>query len=368
MDYTTLSQILFNHLDWHPARIKTFAQLTIALIMSGSVTLKHLAQGFQTESKLDSVHRQIQRFLKNQIIDFHWFGMMIREFMGLNGKFYVALDRTNWDFGVFHINFLFITVVFGKVSIPIVWMLLDKKGNSNTSERIDLMRKFLKIIPADQIIALLGDREFIGYDWFQFLERQNIMYVMRIKSNTQMKHKNGGMVDAKLIFAHLKINEYLQMDTKIWGLKVQVIGLKLPNGELLILASTRNIAIDVLEAYRDRWPIERTFLCLKTKGFNFERTHIKDNDKLAKLMAIAVLALSICVKVGAILNEENPIKIKKHGRKLYSLFTYGIDWIKRLLLNKCCNKYDNIKSKILSDTKINKKNKEYIKSPTLAAS
>lgn len=87
---------------------------------------------------------------------------MIRDFMGLHGKVYVALDRTNWDFGIFHINFLFITAIYGKVSIPMVWMLLDKEGNSNTQERIDLMNRFLKIISVDQIIALLGDREFIG--------------------------------------------------------------------------------------------------------------------------------------------------------------------------------------------------------------
>lgn len=347
MDYVTLSQILFKHLDWHPARVKTFSQAVIALIMSGSVTLKHLAQGFQTDSKINSIHRQLQRFLKEQIIDFHLFGIIIRELMGLHGKVYVALDRTNWNFGMFHINFLFITIIFGKVSIPIVWMLLDKKGNSNTKERIDLMNKFLKIIPAHQIIALLGDREFIGYNWFQFLEEQKILYVMRIKNNTQMKHKNGGMVDAKLFFAHLATNEYLQVDTKIWEMKVQMTCLKMPTGELLILASTKNIGIDVLEAYRERWTIERTFLCLKTKGFNFERTHIKDNDKLAKLMAIAVLALSICVKAGKILDAQTPIKIKKHGKKLYSLFTYGIDWLKGIFLNKYKNKNHCIFSRIL---------------------
>lgn len=347
MDIATLSHIILNHFTWHPARANTFVQGTLSLIMGGSVTLKHMAQCFQTEAKLDSVHRQLQRFLKDQVIDFHIFSIMIRDFMGLHGRAYVALDRTNWDFGVFHINFLFITVVYGKVSIPIVWMLLDKEGNSNTQERIDLMKRFLKVISVEQIIALLGDREFIGTEWFLFLENMKIPYVMRVKSNTQLKHKNGGYVSAKLLFDHLPINDFLQIMTTVWGVRRQVTGLKMPTGELLILASTRDIGIDVLEAYRDRWPIERTFLCLKSKGFNFERTHLKDNDKLAKLMAIAVFALAIAVKAGQILSEETPIKIKKHGRKLFSLFTYGLDWLKGLLFNTCRDKNNHTCTKIL---------------------
>ena len=175
MDINTLSHFLLNHLDWHPSRIKTFSQAILSLIVTGSVTLKHLAQGFQTTAKIDSVHRQLQRFLKKQVFDFHLFGIIIRDFMGLNeGKFYCALDRTNWDFGIFHINFLFVTVIYGKVSIPIVWVLLDKKGNSNTQERLDLIDRFLKIIPENRIISLLGDREFIGRDWFKYLKRNNI--------------------------------------------------------------------------------------------------------------------------------------------------------------------------------------------------
>jgi hypothetical protein len=223
MGIATLSLFILNHFEWHPARAKTFIQAALSLIMGGSVTLKHVAQGFQQgDAKVGSVCRQLQRFLKEQAIDFEAFGIIIQNFMELHTKVYVALDRTNWDFGVFHINFLFITVIYGKVSIPIVWMLLDKEGNSDTQERIDLVNQFLKIIPAKQIIAILGDREFIGKEWFLFLENMKIPYVMRVKSNTNMRHQNGGYVNAKLLFAHLEINSFIQIRTKVWEKERQV--------------------------------------------------------------------------------------------------------------------------------------------------
>ena len=42
-----------------------------------------------------------------------------------------------------------------------------KCGNSKTTHRIDLMKRFLRIIPASDVKALTMDREFIGKEWLQ---------------------------------------------------------------------------------------------------------------------------------------------------------------------------------------------------------
>ena len=333
MDIKTLSHLLHNHFDWHPARINTLSQSILSLVITGSVTLKHLAQGFQNQAMLHSSMRRLQRFFKEQCFDFHALAVLIYILSGIEKtKVCIALDRTNWKFGIFPINFLFITVIWGKISIPIVWSLLGKEGNSNTQERIDLVKKFLKIIPASQILCFLGDREFIGREWFNFLNENNIPFAMRIKSSTKVRHSNGGSVPIKNLFYCLQIRQYLQIDTKIWGICVQISGIKLPDGKFLIIASPQKLTLNILEIYRERWGIERTFLCLKTKGFNFEKTHLKENDKLLKLMAVAVLAFIISVKIGEFREEEKSIPIKNHGRPLYSIFTYGLDWLRFILL------------------------------------
>lgn len=110
--------------------------------------------------------------------------------------------------------------------------------------------------------------------------------------------------------------------------------MRLLSGELLILASLNTLNLDILEAYRDRWGIERTFLCLKTKGFNFERTNLKNSEKLSKLLVICVFALVISIQMVIVVEEQTPIKIKKHRRSLYSLFTYGFDCCRQFLLNQ----------------------------------
>ena len=67
------------------------------------------------------------------------------------------MDRTNWEFGRTTINFFAIAIVVGKVSIPIIWVVLPKKskgGNSNTKQRIALTKKLLALVPANEIHAL----------------------------------------------------------------------------------------------------------------------------------------------------------------------------------------------------------------------
>ena len=54
-----------------------------------------------------------------------------------------------------------------------MWVMLDKPGSSNTAERIALMRRYLAVL-APHPFNVAGRREFIGCDWFDFLNKNNI--------------------------------------------------------------------------------------------------------------------------------------------------------------------------------------------------
>ena len=43
-----------------------------------------------------------------------------------------------------------------------MFKMLDKRGNSNTSERIALVQDFIDHFGKDRIDCLLADREFVG--------------------------------------------------------------------------------------------------------------------------------------------------------------------------------------------------------------
>ena len=63
-------------------------------------------------------------------------------------------------------------VVHEGVAFPLVWRLLDKRGNSNSNERMQLFTQFLERFGERKIACLTADREFVGKAWFGYLLRE----------------------------------------------------------------------------------------------------------------------------------------------------------------------------------------------------
>jgi hypothetical protein len=76
----------------------------------------------------------------------------------------LVMDRINWKFGSNNINILMLGVSYKNIAFPILFKMMDKRGNSNTAERIDLIQKFIHCFGKDCIDCLLADREFVGED------------------------------------------------------------------------------------------------------------------------------------------------------------------------------------------------------------
>ncbi len=47
--------------------------------------------------------------------------------------------------------------------------MLDKRGNSNSDERIDLLERFEQLFPEAQVHCLTEGREFVGRQWCSYL-------------------------------------------------------------------------------------------------------------------------------------------------------------------------------------------------------
>ncbi|MBK6932874.1 MAG: transposase [Saprospirales bacterium] len=98
----------------------------------------------------------------------------------------------------------------------------------------------------------------------------------------------------------------------VWGCFVHLSALRLDDGELLILATFGAPQDQAIGAYADRWQVETLFGCLKTRGFNFEDTHLKDAARLSKMMGLLALAFAWTHRTGERLHDQDrPIPLKK---------------------------------------------------------
>jgi hypothetical protein len=329
-----LEAILTKELKWNKQRIACFAQMLLAMMVVRTVNLTVIAAQVCSKAKLSNRYRRLQRFFQNIRIDYDVIACFIfRIFCFGNNKVYLTMDRTNWKWGKKDINILFIGIVYRGIAIPIYWLVLNKRGNSSTRERIALVSRFIKIFGKDRIAGLLADREFIGKKWFDWLSEEGIPFYIRIRNDANTQNKNGKDIDVSWLFHNLKPGEKLSLtqSKNIFGSKVFLTGGKAPGGELMIIAS--NVATDdAIEIYLLRWQIEVLFHSLKSRGFNFEDTHITDRNKIKKLIVLLAIGFCWAHKTGEWrCANEKQIKLKKHGRKEKSIFRYGLDLIQTAL-------------------------------------
>ena len=87
---------------------------------------------------------------------------LLKLFGIFSNNVYIAMDRTNWKFGKKNINILLISAVCNDYSVPIYWILLNKRGCSKYQERKKVIDSLLKIIDSSNVLGILADREFIG--------------------------------------------------------------------------------------------------------------------------------------------------------------------------------------------------------------
>ncbi len=82
---------------------------------------------------------------------------------------------------------------------------------------------------------------------------------------------------------------------------------------------------EAILTYKKRWEIETAFRAMKSSGFNIEDTHMRDMDRIARLVAMVCMALVWAYLVGEHKDINiKPIRILKHGRKEKSLVKYGL--------------------------------------------
>lgn len=98
---------------------------------------------------------------------------------------YLIVDRSNWKRGVKNFNLLTIGNLMDNIFMPIYWLQLNKRGNSNIDDRKVLIEGLCDLVAkTDKTIKgsiLLADREFIGKDWFEYLLRKKLSFVIRLR-------------------------------------------------------------------------------------------------------------------------------------------------------------------------------------------
>lgn len=315
--FRNIQSTLARGLDWNKARLDCMTSLIQGILHTRNINLACIAACEEldgpSEATESSKYRRFQRFFSNFDMPLQDVSRLIRRKIPMPSEGYtLSMDRTNWQFGKKHINVLTIGINVGSVCVPLIWKVLPqstKKGNSNSKHRIWLIKRLLNILPANEIHVLLMDREFCGQDWLEWLDEQDIGYVLRIRKNT--------IVGDRLAHEYKRKPE---QKVSVWGQPLYFDG-KVIKGNRIYVVSNRLKGKEALEIYKRRWGIEQLFSHLKKRGFNLEDTHMTDKKKVERMMAL--VSISFLFSYGWGLHLRNYEKQTAFYRRK-SHYRYGL--------------------------------------------
>ena len=171
---------------------RQYTTLRIVVLMLQSyrmIQIEKLASLLPIPIKYQSRRRHLQRFLVLPQLTTKciWFPI-IKKWLKINQTrkkvCYLAIDRTRWQ----ERNLFVASLIKNNRAIPLNWMLLDKKGNSNLAEQRKLLKSTLRLLKGYQVIVI-GDREFGNINLADWLSRQGCRYVLRTKSNKYIQQE-----------------------------------------------------------------------------------------------------------------------------------------------------------------------------------
>ena len=331
-----LAKILKGPFPIDKRRVTFLAQVVLGLLQVCSVNLTQLALGVATNQQASSAYRRLRRLLSDLDVCPERIGCwLLSWFLPADEPLYLAIDRTNWQWGKANINFLVIAVPYKRMAIPVAWALLPKKGNSNPGERTVLLERLFRYLPKSRVQGILADREFVGKDWWHWLAAQELPFFIRVKDNLRVTRGRGGKGTLiRRLFEGLPRGHRQRLrDTyHVLGQKVTLTGSRLISGELMVIASSHRDRC-AITAYLERWEIETLFENLKSRGFDLEATHLTDLKKLERLLTLVAMAACWAYRVGEWRIEQGElIQLKTHGRPSVSLFRHGLDALRLPLL------------------------------------
>jgi len=273
---------------------------------------------------------------------------------------YLTLDGTKWEYDAGYIHLLTLCIVVNGVSIPIWWEDLSKKGHSSQTERFFFFKKALLRYNLKGK-CLLADREYIGREWFAFLQKKGIKFVIRLKKGVYQNEVDAWTARSsnKETAQHLRYSALehrarlpkyhrkgVAKEVFIASKKYLLVILRNqnwkvgddPKEELLYLLTTLNKRTKAIKAYRFRWSIECCFKCLKSKGFDLEALNIKGEEKIFLMVSLVSFLYTLCVIQGLISGK----RLKQSDTKKFangtitltkSYFKRGKDELRKILFN-----------------------------------
>jgi Transposase DDE domain len=224
---------------------------------------------------------------------------------------------------------LMVSVIYGHRAIPIGWLVIEgAKGHFPTETPLALVHEVKARVPetATVISRSVGDGEFDSPELQAELEGYQWQYVCRTAKNILI-----GLDEDWLSLADLAVTRGQHVFRKnalftqaAYGPVMVIAWWDARYPDPIYLVSNMTSGQRACDWYRKRMHIETFFSDQKSRGFQIDRSHLSDPERVHRLLLAASLAYLWVIYLGTVAHDDDwlPVIHRRHRCDL-SLFQLG---------------------------------------------
>jgi hypothetical protein len=290
----------FEHLHGHQS--KTLALFVLGVMRAGSIVLAQVAEALLAESAASapSIERRLQRFLSNEKIEIvsTWEAFLTQVLPAFQqAPMRLVIDVTAYEE---HAQVIYVGLLQPSRVLPLAWKVMpgQEKWEEGFWESIDAL--FARLAPhvGETDCTIIGDSAFGCFPMVKLCEKYGWHYVFRICIQHTCQHRSQhGPIQpfcpvadllsspGKRFHGSIRLWQETQIETNLsawWR----------PNEEEgLFVISDRPAGRERINEYLRRWRVESTFQDLKSRGWDWEESHVRRLDRVDRMLLVLFFAV-----------------------------------------------------------------------------
>ena len=232
---------------------------------------------------------------------------------------------------------LVIGLAYRKRTLPLAWSVHRSSiGNVAVPKVIALLETVDSMVPFNCKVEITGDTAFFATDLLYWFRKHDWHYVIRQRKRNHIRQPAGPWFP----IAQIPIEPgQTRVIGRVWLAKTNPFGpiwlvIHWAKGEdkPWILVSDYTDTMNIISIYRKRMWIEEMYGDMKGHGFDLESTHLRDTQRIERLMLGVCIAFVWLLTLGSWVVKNSFRHLIDHkSRRDKSYFRLGWDWIERCM-------------------------------------
>jgi hypothetical protein len=314
---------------------KLSRSLLLGAMRAESIVLSKIAEALQEESdaKTPSIERRLERFLSNEKIDTEkvWDAFLEKVLPSIfHGSIQLVIDLTDYEE---HAQVVYIGIIKHSRVLPLVWKVMpgQEKWNEGLWNIIDGLLLRLRPYLEKADCTMVGDSAFGCFPMVELCKKYGLHYLFRICSDHTCEQwsKAGRLLPTcpvselvkepgKTFYGHIRLWQDKQIATNLSGCWEK------EQEEPLLVISDREAGRQRILEYKRRWKVESTFEDMKSRGYDWEESHVRRLDRVDRMLLVLFLLLWWLAHLAAsCIRHGKRDRYDRHDRRDKNIFRIG---------------------------------------------